>query len=158
MRALLMILIFGLGFILDWWWGRTLAVWGVAPDWLLVATVALAGLGGPVQGQICGFLWGLCLDTLSVHLFGARALLFSGTGYLVGRSRRQMDLSSPPSQAIVVGLLSAAYFLALGSLGRLFEGAFLWTGWKVFFLGSLFNALVAPFIFSLVERILRPAR
>ena len=142
------------GFVFHWWWSRFLTVGGLAPDWLLVSTVALAGLYGPALGQFFGFAWGLGLGTLTVHLFGAHSLLLTVIAYVVGRGRRQMDLSSPSSQVIVTALISAAYVLAYGLLGRVFGGRFLWAGWKVFVFGSCFNAIAAPVVFAVLEELL----
>ncbi len=155
MRALRLAGLLAAAFLVEWWWGSYLSLGGVAPDWLFIATVALAGLYGPIPGQVFGFLWGLALDTLTVRLFGGHALMFSFVGYAVGRSRRQMDLSSPPSQVVMVAFLTVGYALALGLLGRLIDGSFLWPGWKIFIFTPLLNAVAAPFVFAAVEKALK---
>ena len=153
-RAFRLALLFVLGFLFDWWWRRYLSIGGLSPDWLLVATVALSGLQGPVYGQSFGFPWGLGLDTLAVRLFGGRALLFTLTGFIVGSARRQTDLSGPGSQFVMMALITVAYALALGVVGAVFGPGFLWPGWKAFLFLPLFNAAAAPFVFIVVERVL----
>jgi rod shape-determining protein MreD len=149
-----LVLLLSLGFVFDWWWGHYCLVWGLAPEWLLVSTVALSGLYGPVLGETYGFLWGIGLGTLSVRLFGAHALLLTVIAYVVGNGRRQMDLSSPPSQVLVTWLISSFYILALGLLAKVSGGEFQWAGWKVFLFGSLLNGAVSPLVFAAIEEIL----
>ncbi|MEK9144664.1 MAG: rod shape-determining protein MreD [Elusimicrobiota bacterium] len=140
------------GMFLEWFWSTYLSFFGLAPAFTLILTVAVASREGPVAGQIYGFLWGLFLDVLSTHIFGAGALALTLAGYLVGNLRRQMDVSSPLSQFMVVGTASLAFHLFLGVTGLVFERQFFWVGWKVFLLGTLYNCLLAPAVFSLVRR------
>ncbi|MFA6030978.1 MAG: rod shape-determining protein MreD [Elusimicrobiota bacterium] len=146
--------LFVLGMAAEWFWSTRLDVWGLAPRLLLLLTVATASQAGPVAGQTYGFFWGLFLDALSAHTFGAGALALTLVGYLVGNLRRQMDVSSPTSQMMVAGVVSTAFWLFVGFAGLVFEHRFLWVGWKLFTLGTLYNVLVAPAAFSAVRRAL----
>jgi len=147
MRPVFLIGLFAVGALFDWWWRRYFSIGGVGPSWLLVTTIALAALDGPVPAQLIGFVWGLVLDAFGVHLFGANALALSLTAYLVGRGRRLLDLSSPPSQAVLVAFLSIGYALFYATLGSIFLEEFLWPGWRGVFGVPLANALAAPFVF-----------
>lgn len=140
------------GLLLEWFWSTYLSFFGLAPCIMLILTVAVASREGPVAGQVYGFLWGLSLDVLSVHVFGAGALALTLTGYLVGMLRRQMDVSSPLSQCMVVGTVSLAFHLFVGIMGLIFERQFLWVGAKVFFLATLYNCLLAPVLFAMTRR------
>jgi rod shape-determining protein MreD len=144
------------GFLAEWLWATYLPVFGLSPRVVLVLTVAASSWSGPVAGQCYGFFWGLFLDLLSPHTFGAGALALTLAGYGVGDLRRQMDVTSPLSQFMITGLVSLAYCLFLALAGLVFERRFLWCGWHYFLLGSLYNALVAPAAFAIARRCLEP--
>lgn len=152
MSALRGLSLFCVGILLEWFWSTYLSVFGLAPSLTLILTVAVASREGPAAGQLYGFFWGLFLDVLGTHVFGAGALALTLAGYLVGMLRRQMDVSSPLSQCMVVGTVSLVFHAFVGLTGLVFERQFLWVGWKVFFLGTLYNCLIAPFLFSMIRR------
>ena len=89
--------IFGLfvfAMIAQWWWSTHGTIFGVAPQLLLVLTVAIAARYGPLWGMLLGFFWGLFLDvmvrawsnqsigpTLAIrHGLGAAAIRSLGVG------------------------------------------------------------------------------
>jgi rod shape-determining protein MreD len=152
MKLRFLLIFFPAAAMFEWWWSHSMSVLGVAPSWLLIATVAVAGIDGPVPAQLLGFGWGLFKDALSVHLFGANALAFGLVAYIVGRGRRMLDLSSPPSQGVFVAILSAAYSLLYGGLGWLFAGTFLWPGFRGLVAVPLANGLAALFVFPYLKR------
>ena len=146
------VFLFLAGMALHWWWSTYFTLWGLAPHLLLILTVAIAANGGPVPGQCYGFAWGLFLDAAGVHLFGANALVLTFAAYLVGMARRQMDVSSPLPQSMVVAAITLAHVLALAGLGLLFEGRTFWAGWASALFLPLVNAAAAPLLFPLVRR------
>jgi rod shape-determining protein MreD len=146
------VFIFFGGMILHWWWSTYFTMWGLAPHLLLILTVAIAASAGPVVGQCYGFAWGLFLDSVGVHLFGANALVLTIAAWLVGNARRQMDVSSPLSQTMVVGAATLGHLVALAVLGYVFERQTYWPGWTTGLLLPVANALAAPFLFPLVQR------
>lgn len=154
MRAAKALGLFAAGLAAEWLWSSYWTVFGLAPCLLLVMTVAIASYAGPVSGQCYGFFWGLFLDVVGVHTFGASALALTLVGYCVGVIRRQMDVSSPASQAMVVGFVSVAYAVFLALAGLVFERRFLWGGWALFVGVPLYNFLVAPPIFFLARKAL----
>ncbi|MBI4385853.1 MAG: rod shape-determining protein MreD [Elusimicrobia bacterium] len=142
------------GIFLEWICSTHLALLGLAPQVLLILTVSVALLSGPAIGQSFAFGWGLYLDLMSPHLFGANALTLTLIGYWVGVVRRQMDASSPASQAMLAGLVSVLYFILLALIGLAFRGKFFWPGWRFFFLEPFLNALAAPFGFLFVRALM----
>jgi rod shape-determining protein MreD len=148
--------IFTLGLVLEWLWSTSWAVFGLSPCLLLVMTVAIAAYSGPVAGQCYGFFWGLFLDVLGAHTFGAGALALTLVGYCVGVIKRQMDVSSPASQVMVVAVVSLAYALFLGLAGLVFERRFLWGGWSLFVGAPLYNCVVAPPVFFFLRKAVGP--
>lgn len=155
MRYLYGVLVFVAGIAVQWGWGTYFPVFGTAPQVLLVLTVAVAVQAGPVVGQCYAFAWGLFLDFLGAHLFGANALSLTLVGYLVGLARRQMDVSNPASQGMIVGVVSVAYLFFFALAGLVFEGRALWAGWRPALLVPVLNGLVAPFGFAFVAHFIR---
>lgn len=154
MRYFAAVFVFLFGVIIHWMWSTYFSFFGLAPQLLLVLTVAAASCGGPVVGQCFGFAWGLCLDLLSAHVFGANALGLTFVGYFVGGLRRQMDVASSAPQFVLIGLLTPAYLIFYGLIGLLFEHHFLWAGWTVFLVVPFYNCLVIPFAFEFSRRLI----
>ena len=152
MRLLGALVVFFAGMVLHWWWSTYLTVHGLAPHLLLILTVAIAASAGPVPGQCYGFFWGLFLDVAGVRLFGANTLALTLVGYLVGTGRRQMDVSSPVSQTMVVALVSVAQLLGLAVIGLVFERTAFWAGWTQAIFVPMMNCLAAPLLFPFVQR------
>lgn len=156
MRALEAAVLFFGGLVGHWLFSTQLSFWGLSPHILFALTLGAASAAGPVQGMCLGFFWGLALDALSGHVFGANALGFTLTAYGVGMLRRQMDTASPPSQAVLAAALVPLYALYYGLAGTVFEHRFLWPGWGSFLLDPVYTALAAPFAFAAARRFLRP--
>ena len=154
MRYFLAALVFVSGMFAQWWWSTYFSFWGVAPQILLVLTVAISSCSGPVAGVCFGFAWGLFLDVLGVHLFGSNALALTLTAYLVGFGKRQMDVSSPVSQIVVTAMVTAGYFLFLSVVGLVFQHRAYWVGWPSLLFDPLLNCLVTPVAFVVVDRTL----
>lgn len=158
MRYIYGVLLFFAAAITHWMWSTYVPVFGVAPHVLLVFTIAAASCVSPVAAITFGFFWGFFLDVMAIHLFGGNALIFIFLAYLVAVGKKQMDVSSPLSQIMVVGVVTAAYFVVIAFFGLIFEGRFLLPGWKNAFLAPLFNCLIAPIVFAVVEHFLAERR
>lgn len=154
MRYVGAVVLFLGGMLCHWWWSTYFTMWGVAPHLLLILTVAIATSSGPVAGQCYGFAWGMFLDSVGVHLFGANALILTVVAYFVGNARRQMDVSSPLSQTMVVAVVTLLHLAALAGLGLLFERQAYWAGWGLALTSPVINALVAPLLFPMIQRTL----
>lgn len=61
-----------------------ISVFGVHANLFLVVVVAIALLGGKVQGLICGIVFGLIYDFTVGRLIGADMLIFALVGYASG--------------------------------------------------------------------------
>lgn len=152
MRLLYLALVFVAGLWAQWAWSTYWTIWELAPQILLVLTVALAAREGPVVSLTFAFFWGLFYDVLHVHLFGAQALTFVCVAYAVGLMRRQIDVSTFFPQTMILAAISFLYYPALAILGLVFEGHPFWAGWKQFLLTPFFNCFVALPCFPFVER------
>ena len=148
MSQLRLLLFFVLAMLAQWWWSTHFSIAGVAPQVLLVATVAMAARYGSIWAMGCGFFWGLFLDVLSPRLFGANALALVWVGYGTGSVRRQMDVAGLAPQCLLVFGTTWAYFMLLGLLGSVFAKTFLWVGWPVFLAGPFYNCLLTVLLYS----------
>jgi len=126
------------------------------PQALLILTVALGASAGPVLGETFGFLFGLYLDAMAPDLFGMNALLLTATGYAIGAVQRQIEISSPLPQGLLVAAVSWIYMAAAALVGLVFKGQAFWLGWAALFCAPALNGLLAPLGFSLVRRLARP--
>ena len=132
-------------FFLQWGWSSYGTIWGLAPQLLLVLTVALAARLGPITGMCYGFVWGLSLDVMRAQLFGGDAFALMLVGYGTGTVRRQIDVVDLVSQCVVVFLMTWGFFIFYGLLGLVFSKTFLWPGWAVFIVNPFYNCLLVPF-------------
>lgn len=153
MRVLEGILFFCGGLFFHWIFATYLSFFGVSAHVLLLATLGAAALAGPVAGQCLGFSWGLCLDALSGHVFGANALGFTLVAYTVGQLRKQMDVASPPSQAVIAAVAVPFYIIFYALVGQVFERRFLWPGWSPFLIDPVYTAILGPFVFAASRRL-----
>jgi len=142
----------------QWWWSSHGAIAGVAPQLLLVLTVAIAARFGPVRAMFMGFFWGLFLDILSARLVGANALALTLAAYGTGSMRRQVDLLGVGPLCLMVFSTTLGYFLALGLFGLVFLKTFLWVGWPSFLIDPFYNCLVALIVIAFWEPLLGSGR
>ena len=61
-----------------------ITVFGVHPNLLLVAALAIAVCGGKIQGMVCGMIFGLVFDFMSGRMLGANMIAFAAAGYITG--------------------------------------------------------------------------
>jgi len=106
-----------------------IAIFGVAPDFTVIALLTLALGEGALLGCAGGFLLGLVQDLAIPHLLGLSALCKTLVGYGGGRARDHLQLSMPLVQAAVVvlaALLHDTLYLAVesGFGGAAFFGSF----------------------------------
>lgn len=142
----------------QWWWSTHGTIGGVAPQLLLVMTVAVSARYGPVRGMILGFFWGLFLDILAARLVGGNALAFTLVAYGTGSLRRQVDLLGFGPQCLVVAGVTIGYFGFMGLLGLVFLRSFLWVGFVPFLVSPFYNCIVAAALYVFWEVWLDPAR
>jgi rod shape-determining protein MreD len=154
MNQIRLVVLFVLAMAMQWWWMTHFSIFGLAPQFLLVLTVAMASRHGAVWAMLYGFLWGLFLDVLSPRLFGANALALTLVAYGTGSVRRQIDVAGLAPQALVVFGVTWAYFLLLGVLGLVFtpgHKSFDWVGWPAFLADPFLNILVTGLVYALWE-------
>jgi rod shape-determining protein MreD len=136
-----------------------LSILGATPNIVSVVVVSLGLLGGGVVGAVCGFATGFLLDSLLLQTLGVSSLVLLSIGYLAGRYREGVEITSwliPPLLAGGFTLLGAAGFAAV----QLMLGVDATV--SVVFLREivgqgLLAVVLAMAIYPLLRRILAPA-
>lgn len=131
---------------------------GVVPDLGLLVAVSVSYRDGPEAGAVVGFAAGLGYDLFLQTPLGLSALSYALTAYLVGvlraamlRSPRWASLGLGAAAGVVGGLLFAGIGIVSG-VDRLLAVATL----SVVGRSALYDVLLAPFVFAIVQRVLGP--
>jgi rod shape-determining protein MreD len=85
-----------------------LRVLDVAPELLLLASVAAGLTAGPQRGAVFGFATGLVYDLVLQTPFGLSALVYACAAYAVGFVQVQVSQAGWWVRAVAVGAASAA--------------------------------------------------
>jgi rod shape-determining protein MreD len=132
---------------------------GAAPNVVPVAVVSLGLLGGGVVGAVCGFAAGFLLDSLLLQTLGVSSLVLLSIGYLAGRYREGVEITSwliPPLLAGGFTLLGAAGFAAVQLMLGVDATVSVVFVREIVVQGVL-AVLLAMAVYPLVRRILAPA-
>lgn len=132
-----------------------ITLFGVAPDLILIVVIVLGLVEGSLAGAIAGFGGGLLRDFLLEGPMGLTGLAYLTVGYVVGLVRPYVPEDSVVTPVVAVGVGSL-----LGSTLLLFF-SFLFGGAadpftrivKVILLSSVYNTMLTPFVYPLVNRI-----
>jgi rod shape-determining protein MreD len=131
-------------------------LFGVVPDLGLLVALAVGYQEGPEAGALVGFATGLGFDLFLETPLGLDALTYAIVGYGIGvleaglfRSPRWL----PSFLGAAGGLAGGLLFIGLGVLVGVdaVKGTH---GVETISLAALYDALLAPFVFFLVRRVL----
>ncbi|MCL2324737.1 MAG: rod shape-determining protein MreD [Actinomycetia bacterium] len=137
--------------------GPSIAILSVRPNFLVIVTIVMALVNGPVEGAFVGFSAGLLFDLLGTGPFGAAALGMCVVGYLAGVAYERIFAQGWVLPVLVLAVTSFIY--ELFSLIIL-----LVLGQQIAFFGALvtkvipivlYTTLAAVLIFPLLSRLLR---
>jgi rod shape-determining protein MreD len=129
---------------------------GVVPDLGLLVALAVGYHEGPEAGAIVGFAAGFGFDLFLETPLGLDALMYALVGYSIGvlesglfRSPRWL----PSFLGVVGGLAGGLLFIGMGVLVGLdaVKGT---QGLVTISYAALYDAILAPFVFFLVRRVL----
>jgi rod shape-determining protein MreD len=130
-------------------------LFGVVPDLGLMLAVAVAFRLGPEAGALVGFAAGLGFDLFLASPVGMSALAYALTAYLVGVLQTGLLRAPawvPPLLGFVTGLAGGTMFAAIGLLAGV-DAVSTWSVFPVIALAAVYDALLAPFVFMLVGRL-----
>jgi len=130
-----------------------LALFGVAPDLLLVWTVCIGLLRGPGSGAVCGWVSGLLQGALEQSWIGAYAIGKTVSGFLAGHLGIRMLKENwlvPMLCAALLTVVNESCFLVFSRSAQLWSAA-----GRVIAIRVAYHAVLAPFVFAGVERVHR---
>jgi len=136
-----------------------LQFFGAIPNVIPVVVVSLGLLGGGVLGAGCGFVAGFLLDSLLLQTLGVSSLVLLSVGYLAGRYRESVEITSswvPPLLAGGFTLLAAGGLAAVELMLGVDASVSILFLREVVVQGLLAVLLAIPF-YPLIRRILAPA-
>lgn len=134
---------------------RTISIFGVSPNIILITVIFVALVKGTVFGEMFGFLCGLAADTLSVGLFGANGFSFTLIGFMSGLMSRKLDISQPKAQVVFVFVLSMVYMMILFVIYSVFSDAEGIFSAKNLWFSPLLNAFCAPPVYWFFKKWMR---
>ena len=124
-----------------------ISILGASPNFFLLSTVFFAIRGGPVVGEVLGFVWGMLSDVTSISLFGSQTFMLTLVGYLVGRLERKVDEENTSAQMVLVLLMSLLNLSGLLFLETLFGGVTQRFRDKSAALVPLYSTFLSPVLF-----------
>ncbi|MCL2332522.1 MAG: rod shape-determining protein MreD [Actinomycetia bacterium] len=137
--------------------GPSIAILTVRPNFLLIVTIVMALVNGPVEGAFVGFFAGLLFDLLGTGPLGPAALVMCVVGYLAGILHERIFAQGwllPFIVFVITDFIAELlYLLVLLVLGQPigFLPAFLTKVIPT----VLYTTLVAVVVFPLLSRLLR---
>ncbi|HHW54794.1 MAG: rod shape-determining protein MreD [bacterium] len=126
------------------------APYGLIPDLILIMVVSIALIRGSWEGAVWGFLAGLGLDMISSSYLGFHALTKMVVGFFFGLVEEKVFKENLLLPAVVLFMASIVHellFLALAVFYRQMEINFFSALRGIILPLSLYNALLAPFVY-----------
>jgi rod shape-determining protein MreD len=137
-----------------------LAIGGVTPNFLLLVTVTIALVEGPVAGCSVGFACGLIFDLLGSGPVGPMVLVLAVTGYLAGLLHENMFAEGwlLPMTVLAAAALGSeiAYGLILALIGS--GEPFVHTFVTKMLPAAVYDTALALLVYPWLARILRQDR
>lgn len=137
-----------------------IAIGGVVPNFLLLATISLALVEGPTYGAISGFACGLAFDLLSTAPVGPMTLVLSATGFIAGLLEANVFAEGwlLPLTVLAIASLATelAYGIVLDVLGQ--GGPFFPSLIRIVLPGAIYDTALALLIYPWLARFLRTDR
>ena len=140
--------------ILQCQWENHLSVYGISPDFIFAAALALSAFLPPSRGSLWAFFAGIYADMYYGSPLGANALVYTLSSWLFQKVSQRFDLYDHLTQAIAMLIFSFPACILCWILSALFAND-TWFSWKYVCLVPFFNAAAAPFLFPAVLGIKR---
>lgn len=150
-----------LAFLLQVFLADFIKLGGARPNFMIIIAVFFALFTDERFGLETGFICGMILDIFTLRLFGLNAILFSLSGYLIGKFNNKIYRESIITHAVVVFL--ASFFIL--SLYRLFLGienklllsrlSLNFAFSPVVFLAAIYNSFFGMVTYTFLCRILK---
>jgi rod shape-determining protein MreD len=136
-----------------------LEFFGAIPNIVPVVVVSLGLLGGGVLGAVCGFVAGFLLDSVMLQTLGVSSLVLLSVGYLAGRYREGVEITSFWITPLLAGgfTLAAAGGLAAVELMLGVDASVSILFLREVIVQGLLGIVLAIPVYPLIRRILAPA-
>lgn len=119
-----------------------------APQWLLLAVLALGAQGRTKTATTLGFFWGLALDAFGVTAFGTMGGLMALAGYGAGAVSKNLNADKWGAQESLTIVATWTVAIGVRILAALFVDAPVGApGAGVVVVETVLNGLVAPAVF-----------
>ena len=146
-KSLFWILTVLLVFLLQVTISDRISIYGAAPNLFVLSTIYFAIRGGPLAGEILGFIFGLINDVTSVSVFGSQTFMMILIGYLAGRLERKVDEEKYSAQMALVLLMSFVNLLGILFWETLFGGVPQRFRDKFMILVPIYSTVICPALF-----------
>lgn len=134
-----------------------LRVGGVKPDLIFVAVIYLSYSFGSFYGEIVGFIGGLLHDVISNSPLGLHTFSMMTLGFIVGMFGRSIIKENILTIFLMVFFSSILKGIMTLFLCYIFHEGSISTIISIIFPESFYNALLAPPLFFLYDKIFRKA-
>lgn len=150
-----LIFVFILATVCHWGFATLFTNWGLSVNTMLVFVTAFCAFLKLPFAYTLAFICGLFLDFFGTKVFGNNAFTFTVCACLVCNMAQRFDFEGLFPQMVVVFGLTWLCGLLNALLVYLFASASVWPGFWSLLGGSVIDALLAPFVFWVVRRILQ---
>lgn len=146
-KFIILTFIFFISSIIHWALASAFVSFNIGVSFMFAAACSVCMMFPKWSGYTFAFFGGLFLDFFGVNMFGGYALTFTVCAAIIYLVKMKMDLELVLSQSVLIFILSIFSTLFYNFVGIVFLKGTAWHGFESLFLGSLINALVAPFVF-----------
>ena len=150
-----LVFVFILATVCHWVLSTLFARWGLSVNSMLIFVTAFCALLKFPFAYTLAFVCGLFLDFFGTKVFGNNAFTFTVCACLVCNMAERFDFESLFPQMVAVFGLTWICGLLNALLVYLFASATAWPGFWSLLGGAVIDALLAPLVFWMVQRILQ---
>jgi len=130
-------------------------IFGAKPDLVFIIVVYIGYSFGPIVGQVTGFVSGLFHDAISNSPYGFLAFPKLAIGFIAGLIGRAVLKNNVPTIMILVLVATLVKGVITLLLSYIFAQGMISAIIDVIIPESLYNALLAPPLFFLLDKIFR---
>lgn len=141
-------------FVFQLFFANSIKIAYITPNFLIIVVASIGFLIGKKFGVIAGFLSGLMMDVLSMHLLGFHALIFMIIGYFCGYFKRLLFMDKYWVSLMVIGISDifsgfCSYVFLFLIRGRL--NLFYYIR-RVILAEAVYTVIIAAILFPLIRK------
>ncbi|MBI4655157.1 MAG: rod shape-determining protein MreD [Elusimicrobia bacterium] len=144
--------------VVYWWFSLNFTVFGITPNVVFACVLSIAVIATPVTALTFGFFWGIYMDLMGTSaLFGGWALIYTLMVYIIYLIKKQFDMTGAFSQILLSVVLSEISLVCYQILSLILSKINP-LSLKIFLIEPVLNALLMPFVFSILVFIRKKIR